>query len=130
MNSPATITSMLSLGSVMSCVKAHIPECAGVFRKIAGRSYATFRCHDLRHHFASLFAQRTGDLAALQAILGHKTIAMTMRCSHLMSDHLHLAMRKAGAPTGTNPATTPSRMIQRILRTEPRGPPQPVHQWL
>lgn len=60
-----------------------------------------FQCPDLRHHFASLFAQRTGNLAALQANLGHKTVAMTMRYSHLMTEHLHLAMSKAGAPTGS-----------------------------
>lgn len=64
-----------------------------------------FRCHDLRHHFASEFAQRTGDIAALQRILGHKTIAMTMRYSHLMTEHLHSAMRKHEAAERTNPGT-------------------------
>jgi site-specific recombinase XerD len=74
---------------------------AGVFRKIARRAKVAFRCHNLRHHFASLFAQRTGALPALQAILGHKTIAVTMRYSHLMTEHLHLARSKHGTPTGT-----------------------------
>jgi len=78
---------------------------AGVFRKIAQRAGVPFRCHDLRHHFASLFAQRTGDLAALQAILGHKTVAMTMRYSHLMTENLHRAMNKYGTNTGTAPGT-------------------------
>jgi integrase len=76
-----------------------------VFRKIAQRAGVPFRCHDLRHHFASLFAQRTGDLAALQAILGHKTVAMTMRYSHLMTENLHRAMNKYGTNTGTAPGT-------------------------
>ncbi|MBC4017921.1 tyrosine-type recombinase/integrase [Siccirubricoccus deserti] len=66
-----------------------------------------FRCHDLRHHFASEFAQRTGDLAALQAILGHRTISMTMRYSHLMTEHLHRAMGRHGAgDVGTNTGTS------------------------
>jgi integrase/recombinase XerD len=78
---------------------------AGVFRKIARRAGVPFRCHDLRHHFASLFAQRTGDLPALQAILGHKTVTMTMRYSHLMTEHLHRAMNKYGTATGTTPGT-------------------------
>jgi integrase len=78
---------------------------AGVFRKIARRAGVPFRCHDLRHHFASTFAQRTGDLAALQAILGHKTIAMTMRYSHLMTEHLHRAMNKYGTAPDTVPGT-------------------------
>jgi integrase/recombinase XerD len=79
---------------------------AGRFRQIARRAGVPFRCHDLRHHFASLFAQRTGDLAALQAILGHKTITMTMRYSHLMTEHLHRAMNKNGALAGTNLGTS------------------------
>ena len=80
---------------------------SGAFRKIAARAGVPFRCHDLRHHFASEFAQRTGDIAALQAILGHKTVAMTMRYSHLMTEHLHRAMRRYGsaAETGTNAGT-------------------------
>jgi integrase len=82
---------------------------AGRFRKIARRAKVPFRCHDLRHHFASLFAQRTGDLPALQAILGHKTIAMTMRYSHLMTEHLHRAMIKRA----TEPAQIPAQM-QRV----------------
>jgi integrase/recombinase XerD len=78
---------------------------AGRFRQIARRADVPFRCHDLRHHFASLFAQRTGDLPALQAILGHKTVAMTMRYSHLLTEHLHLAMNKGRTVAGTNPGT-------------------------
>jgi integrase len=34
-----------------------------------------FRCHVLRHRFAFLFAQETGDLHAHQAVLDRKTIA-------------------------------------------------------
>lgn len=79
---------------------------SGAFRKIADRAGVPFRCHDLRHHFASEFAQRTGDIAALQAILGHKAIAMTMRYSHLMTEHLHRAMDKFGINAGTNIGTS------------------------
>ena len=79
---------------------------SGAFRKIAARAGVPFRCHDLRHHFASEFAQRTGDIAALQAILGHKAIAMTMRYSHLVTEHLHRAMNKhAAGASGTKPGT-------------------------
>ncbi|GGC45523.1 integrase [Siccirubricoccus deserti] len=76
------------------------------FRKIAARAGVPFRCHDLRHHFASEFLMATSDIAALRAILGHKTITMTMRYSHLMTDHLHRAMGRFGAGNpGTNPGT-------------------------
>jgi integrase/recombinase XerD len=49
------------------------------FIGIARRACVPFRCHDLRHHFAPTFLQATGDFAALQSILRHKTISMTMR---------------------------------------------------
>ena len=35
--------------------------------------------HDLRHSFASWFVMRGGSLQALQAILGHQDIKMTLR---------------------------------------------------
>ncbi len=72
---------------------------SGIFRKASRRAKVPFRCHDLRHHFASEFAQNVGDLPALQAILGHKTIQMTMRYSHMVTDHLHRAMKKHSAAT-------------------------------
>jgi integrase len=45
-----------------------------------------FRVHDLRHTFASHYMMRKGSLGALQKILGHKDIQMTMRYAHLSSE--------------------------------------------
>jgi len=39
--------------------------------------------HDLRHTFASQFMMAGGDLWVLRGILGHKTVQMTLRYSHL-----------------------------------------------
>ncbi|MBI3552609.1 MAG: tyrosine-type recombinase/integrase [Elusimicrobia bacterium] len=47
-----------------------------------------FRFHDLRHTFASHFVMSTGDLPALQRILGHSSLKMTMRYAHLSQAHL------------------------------------------
>ena len=47
-----------------------------------------FRFHDLRHTFASHFIMRTGDLPALQKLLGHSTPDMTQRYAHLAKEHL------------------------------------------
>lgn len=74
---------------------------SGHFRRLAKRVGFHYRCHDLRHRFASVFLQATGDIAALQAVLGHKTIEMTMRYSHLLTEHLHEAVAKAGTKLGT-----------------------------
>jgi hypothetical protein len=50
--------------------------------------------------------RRRGDTAALQAILGHKTIAVTMRYAHMIISHLHKAMSTFDAKPGTKAGTT------------------------
>ena len=37
-----------------------------------------WRCHDLRHSFAHNYLKKKGDMYALKAILGHKSIKMTV----------------------------------------------------
>ncbi|OCA65090.1 hypothetical protein A9R10_00050 [Aeromonas piscicola] len=49
--------------------------------------------HVLRHTFASHFMMNGGNILMLQKILGHSTIAMTMRYAHFAPDHLEDAMR-------------------------------------
>ncbi|WP_018014127.1 tyrosine-type recombinase/integrase [Teredinibacter turnerae] len=44
--------------------------------------------HVLRHTFASHFMMNGGDILTLQRILGHSSIAMTMRYAHLSPGHL------------------------------------------
>lgn len=56
-----------------------------------------FRFHDLRHTFASHFAMRTGDMLALQRILGHASPQMTQRYAHLSRGHLDAAIRQFDA---------------------------------
>jgi len=45
-----------------------------------------FRFHDLRHTFASHYIMRGGSIGALQKILGHKSVNMTMRYAHLSNE--------------------------------------------
>lgn len=46
------------------------------------------RMHDLRHTFASNFVIKGGNIISLQKILGHSTINMTLRYSHLAPDFM------------------------------------------
>jgi Phage integrase family len=78
---------------------------ANSFALVARRAGVPFRCHDLRHASASTFLQATGDIPALQAILGHKTIAMTMRYAHIVTSHLYQAIAEFAAKTGAKSGT-------------------------
>ncbi len=51
--------------------------------------------HILHHTFASHYMMGGGDILALQRILGHSsmTMTMTMRYAHLSPEHLESAMR-------------------------------------
>jgi len=51
-----------------------------------------FRFHDLRHTFASRLAQRGASLKAIQDLLGHADLKMTMRYAHLAQNDLRDAV--------------------------------------
>jgi integrase len=46
-----------------------------------------FKFHDLRHTFASHVIMRGGSIKDVQELLGHRTMTMTLRYSHLSQEH-------------------------------------------
>lgn len=72
-------------------------ECYNAFTSALSRAGITLpkgqRSHVLRHTFASHFMMAGGNILVLQKILGHSSIMMTMRYSHLAPDHLDEAVK-------------------------------------
>ncbi|MEZ5582269.1 MAG: tyrosine-type recombinase/integrase [Candidatus Competibacteraceae bacterium] len=67
-------------------------SCYGVFRGAVRRAGLQLPdgqlTHILRHTFASHFMMNGGNILALQKILGHQSLIMTMRYAHLSPKHL------------------------------------------
>jgi integrase len=66
-----------------------------------------FRGHDMRHSFASWFIMRGGTVQALRELLGHATLAMTMRYAHLAPGHLRAEMLRTEKPSADGSADSP-----------------------
>jgi integrase len=75
------------------------------------RSYIHF--HSLRHTFASHWVMNRGDIFKLQKILGHKSVAMTMRYAHLAPDAFVADYARLGADV---PASC-GAAVERLPRT-------------
>ncbi|MBI4050991.1 MAG: site-specific integrase [Elusimicrobia bacterium] len=78
-------------GNVFEVPEITLRRQFGIGIKAAG--ITGFRFHDLRHTFASYFVMKTGDLPALQRLLGHSSPMMTQRYAHLSQSHLTAGIR-------------------------------------
>jgi integrase len=87
---------------------------------------ANFHWHDLRHTFASRLTMAGVGLRATQDALGHKSVAMTVRYSHLAPDFLlnvvEMLVPQPSAVTSAEPTdtTTDTSALSRV-------DPQPTH---
>jgi site-specific recombinase XerD len=75
---------------------------------------ASFSWHCLRHTFASRLVMAGVDIRTVQELLGHKTIAMTVRYSHLAPKHTLAAVERLDAPQdGSTDTTTDTEASER-----------------
>ncbi len=73
------------------------PQVSVAFERALKRAgIAGCRFHDLRHTAASRLVIQGVSLRAVQEILGHRTLAMVQRYSHLSAAHLHEAVSRIG----------------------------------
>lgn len=80
---------------------------------------ANFSWHCLRHTFASRLVMAGVDIRTVQELLGHKTIGMTVRYSHLAPKHTLAAVERLDASTETPIDTTtdtrpPVRHVEQV----------------
>jgi integrase len=63
-------------------------------RAVRKAGIVDFTFHDLRHTFASRLVMAGVDLPTVKELLGHKSITMTLRYTHLSSGHKQQAVEK------------------------------------
>ncbi|HXP79062.1 MAG TPA: site-specific integrase [Verrucomicrobiae bacterium] len=94
-------------------------------KAIKNAGIANFHWHDLRHTFASRLTMAGVGLRATQDALGHKSVAMTVRYSHLAPDFLLNVVEKLvpqpPADASAEPTDT-STDTDAFSRVEPQSP--------
>jgi site-specific recombinase XerD len=83
-----------------------------------------FHWHDLRHTFASRLTMAGVGLRATQDALGHKSIAMTVRYSHLAPDFLLNVVEKLvpqGSEADSTKSTDTTTDTSGVSRSEPHA---------
>lgn len=58
------------------------------YKALKDSGITNFRFHDCRHHFCSIAAMSGVPLYTISQIVGHKSLEMTRRYSHLSTDHI------------------------------------------
>ena len=74
-----------------------------------------FRFHDLRHSSASYLAMNNVSVRTIAEILGHKTLSMVQRYSHLSSEHLRSEIARTRSEEHTSELQSQAYLVCRLL---------------
>jgi integrase len=74
-----------------------------------------FHFHDLRHAFASQLVMGGVDLTTVSRLLGHKSLTMTLRYSHLAPAHMAKAVSVLDDVLGNKVSSVGERFIQQTI---------------
>jgi integrase len=80
-----------------------------------------FRWHDTRHTAASRLVMAGVDLYTVKEILGHKTLAMTARYSHLSPGHQRQALERLADRQDRLTGPNPGEQVALLVAPESRG---------
>jgi integrase len=75
-----------------------------------------FRFHDLRHTFASHLVMAGVDITTVSKLLGHKSLTMTLRYSHLAPSHM---VKAVNVLDGTLNGNSTSHLLHTSEKKEP-----------
>ena len=78
-----------------------------------------FHFHDLRHTFASHLVMAGVDITTVSRLLGHKTLTMTLRYSHLAPSHMVKAVNILDSTLTGRPTTQKLHNPKELPRGEP-----------
>ena len=84
------------------------------FTALKKSDIVNFRFHDLRHTFASQLVMSGVDLNTVRELMGHKSLEMTLRYSHLSQDHKKRAVDILGSRMDA--IWTPSHNEQKVAQ--------------
>jgi integrase len=84
-------------------------------RAVGRAKLVDFHFHDLRHTFASWAVQRGASLQEVKDLLGHHSLAMTLRYGHLAPEHLRSAVARLDT---TLPASDSAQASAQETRVE------------
>jgi integrase len=75
-----------------------VKDCRSAFNNACKRSgISDFRFHDLRHTLDSQLVMGGTDIMTVKELLGHNTLQMTLRYSHLSQGHKKKAVESVSA---------------------------------